>query len=87
MGDSKCQHHLALPKWNGIYNGCLDFFYHKGVIVLHQTNLRCCLQGNGSGQFQIMQLLLETIALTVQILGFLRILRKSADCCFCLQIF
>ena len=26
MGDSKCQHHLALPKWNGIYNGCLDFF-------------------------------------------------------------
>ena len=81
MGDSKRKNHLALPQRNGIYNSSLDLLYHKRVVVLYQTDLGRSLQGNGSGQLQIMKLLLETVALAVQILGFLCILRKSAGCC------
>lgn len=70
----RAQNHLAFPEGNGIYNGGLDLLDHGGVIVLDHTDLWCCLHGNGSGQLQIMKLLLKTVTFVFQIIGCLCIL-------------
>ena len=76
MCNSQCQHHLTLPERNRIYNHSLNFLHHTGIIILDQTDLRCRLHGNRTRQLQIMQLLFKTVALLIQILRNLRILRK-----------
>ena len=76
MFHSKSKHHLTLPERNRIYNHSLNFLHHTGIIILDQTDLRCRLHGNRTRQLQIMQLLFKTVALLIQILRNLRILRK-----------
>ena len=79
MGNAQCQNHLALPKGNGIYQSGLDLLCHQGVIALYQTDLGCCLDGDHAGQFQVMDLLLKSLAHGIQVLGCLGILRKTAS--------
>ena len=78
MRHTERQYHLALPQRNCIHDRGLDLFHHHGIIVLYQSDLRCCLDGDHSRQFQIMNLLFKSSAHRLQISGRLCILCKSA---------
>ena len=77
MVDSDSQNHLALPERDSIDDGRLDLLRHQCIIILHQTDLRSHLNGDHTGQLQIMDLLLKPVAERRHIVDRLRILRKA----------
>ena len=75
--DAKGDDHLVFPQGNRVHDGGLDFFRHDGIIVLDHTDLRSSLDGNHPGQFQVIELFLETDAEILQILRCLGVLGKT----------
>ena len=63
--------------YSGLCGGGVNLFGHNRVIILNQSDLRCHLHGNVSGQLKIVYLFLETIYLGCKILSGLRIFGKS----------
>ena len=72
------QHHLALPKGQGVGKGGLDPFHQQAVVVLEQPDLRRHLDGNLAGQLQVMQLLLKPVALGGEVVRLLGVHRVPA---------
>ena len=87
MCNTKSKHHLAFPERDCVDQCRLDLFCHHCIVILHQTDLRCCLKGNHSGKFQIMKLLFESGTFAVQIFCRLCIFRKPSYLCFLFQFF
>ena len=77
MGNAQRQNHLILPQGDGVHQRGLNLLHHHIVVVLDHADLGRGLDGNGAGQFQIVDLLLKPVALVRQIFCRLRVLRKS----------
>ena len=68
------EHHLAFPQGDGIHDGGLDFLDKRDLVVLHETDLRRRLHGDGAGEVQIAKLLLEARAHGLEVLRSLSVL-------------
>ena len=67
--NAECNDHLVFPKRNGVDECGLDLFGHYRIAVLNHADLRRCLDRNHTGQFQIIQFLLKSVAEIFEILG------------------
>ena len=65
--------HLVLPERDRVDDDRLDLLGHLGVRGLDHTDLRRGLHGDRTGQFQIIDLLLKTIALIAEVTELLRV--------------
>ena len=84
--NAECNDHLVFPERNGVDECGLDLFGHYRIAVLKHADLRRCLDRNHTGQFQIIQFLLKSVAEIFEILGSLCIFGLSGHLRFILQI-
>ena len=77
MGDTQGKNHLVFPQRNGVYQGGLNFLHHHSVVVLDHADLRSGLDGDGAGQFQVIDFLFKPVAFFGQVPGGLGILGKA----------
>ena len=77
VGDAQRQNHLVFPQRDGIDQSGLDFFHHHIVVILNHADLGRGLDGDGSCQLQIVNLLFKPQALFRQIPGGLSVLGKA----------
>ena len=66
--------HLVLPQGDGVDDGGADLLRHQLVIVLHHADLGRHLDGDGTGQLQVVNLLLEAADEIGKVIGGLGIL-------------
>ena len=85
--DAERQDHLAFPQWNGVHDGGLDFLDQRDFIVLHETNLRCGLHGDGAREVEVGKLLLEARAHGVEVLCGLRVFSATRGFCLVHEFF
>src|SRR5699024_2327881 len=69
----QCDCHLIFPKWYACQYGTLNLFSKRLVDVLDHADLRCGLQCNLSGEFQIMQSFFQTVDVLHHIIDILHI--------------
>ena len=75
--DSKGDDHLVLPEGDGVDHRRLDFLGHHGVRRLDHANLRRRLEGHLTGELEVVDALLEAVALLRQVACCLRVLGKA----------
>ena len=87
MLDTECKYHLALPKRNGIDEGRLNLLKHLSIVVLKKSGLRTHLNGNHTGKFKVMKLLLKTVAKVCKVIVCLSIFLSAGLFCFLTKLF
>ena len=75
--DAQGNHHLVLPEGDGVDHGGLDLLGHHGVGVLHEADLRRGLDGHLARELQVVEALLEAVALLLQVARGLGILGQA----------
>ena len=78
--------HLVLPQRDRVDDRGLDLLCHQCVGILNETDLRPGLDRDLAGQLQIMQLLLETVAQSAEVLRLLGILCIAGLCRLLLKL-